>query len=119
MLFVDNGSQDGSVTHVARRFPRVRTVPNTANRGYAGGNNVGARAATGDVLVFLNPDTEAAPEAIRELVRPLRDDPAVGLTTGALVLFDRRDRLNTAGNTIHLSGLTVCRLAGRPVTPCW
>lgn len=115
ILFVDNASRDESLAYVAEHFPRVRAIALRVNRGYAGGNNVGAWAAHGDILIFLNPDTEASPNAIRELVRPLKDDTAVGMTTPVLVLFDRRDRINTAGNTIHLSGLTTCRLAGKPV----
>jgi GT2 family glycosyltransferase len=57
VLFVDNGSTDGSISFVGDRFPSVRIVDNGRNMGFAGGNNAGAWASRGDWLVFLNNDT--------------------------------------------------------------
>ena len=48
--------------------PAVKIVTMGRNRGFAGGANVGAAAATGDLLVILNPDAMPLPgwgEAIR------------------------------------------------------
>ena len=42
-LVVDNGSTDGSAAFVRERFPAVRVVALADNRGFAGGNNAGAR----------------------------------------------------------------------------
>jgi GT2 family glycosyltransferase len=113
VCFIDNASVDGSCEHVAACFPEIRVIPSGANLGYAGGNNLGAWMTCGEVIVFLNPDTEPEPEAIRELVRPLVAEPSIGMTTATLVLFDARNVVNTAGNALHLSGVTVCRLAGK------
>ena len=49
---------------------------NEANLGFAGGNNVGIRLATGDVVVLLNNDTYVTRGWMRRLIRPLiRDRP--------------------------------------------
>ncbi len=50
MIVVDNGG-DAEVPE------GVTLLSPGENLGYGGGNNVGARHATGDALVFLNPDT--------------------------------------------------------------
>jgi GT2 family glycosyltransferase len=56
-IVVDNGSEDE--THAeTRRFPQVRLIDSKRNLGFAGGCNLGAREARGDVLLFLNPDTQ-------------------------------------------------------------
>jgi GT2 family glycosyltransferase len=113
LIVVDNGSSDGSADLVAEQFPSVR-LARAENHGYAGGNNQGAALACGDTLVFLNPDTTVEPGAIAALAAPLEADPTIGLTTACIVHMHRPELINTCGNTMHYTGLTYCRGAGRP-----
>ena len=83
------------------------------NAGFAAGCNEGARRASGDALVFLNPDTVAAPGAVEELVRPL-EDPTIGIVSARLRLLDRPELLNSAGNEVHVTGIAWAGLYGRP-----
>src|SRR5690606_11340223 len=62
VLVLDNGSTDGTVEWLARRDPEVRRIASERNLGFAGGNNLLAREATGDVLLLINNDTRAEPE---------------------------------------------------------
>lgn len=57
VIVVDNDSSDDSADFVAARYPQVRLIRNERNLGFSAGNNVGLRAASGDVLVLLNQDT--------------------------------------------------------------
>lgn len=57
VVCVDNASDDDSATLIAARHPGARLLAQPVNRGFAGGVNVGADAAGGDVLVLLNQDT--------------------------------------------------------------
>ncbi len=57
VILSDNGSTDGSVQFVREHFPRAIIVENRANLGYARGNNAGIRAARGEYVLILNPDT--------------------------------------------------------------
>jgi GT2 family glycosyltransferase len=57
VIVSDNGSTDGSVEKIRQRFPAVRVVENRANLGFARGNNVGIRIASGEYVLILNPDT--------------------------------------------------------------
>ncbi len=111
ILFVDNASTDGSADYIRSHFPAVRVIESGGNRGYAGGNNFGANYALGDVLTFINPDTQAEPNWLRELVRPLVVDPTIGLTTSKIVLMDRPHLINTCGNELTLAGIATCRRA--------
>jgi GT2 family glycosyltransferase len=102
VIVVDNG--DGAEVEQAARLPFVRTLSPGANLGYAAGSNLGAGAAAGDVLVFTNPDTVAAPGAIRELADALADEP-VAIAMARLRLLDRPELLNSSGNMLHVSGI--------------
>ncbi len=91
ILVVDNASQDDTVARVkalALVFPlQLITVPR--NIGFAAGVNHGARAATGEVLLMLNPDAIAEPDAIASLLACLSTSRA-GAAGGALIDSDGR-----------------------------
>lgn len=57
VIVSDNGSTDGSVEKIRQHFPAVRILENGTNLGFARGNNVGIRAASGEYVLILNPDT--------------------------------------------------------------
>ena len=82
LVVVDNASTDGTrdfLVETARKHPGVRLVLNDDNLGFAAGNNAGLDAATGDVLILLNNDTQVSPGWIHGLVRHLQRDPALGM----------------------------------------
>lgn len=112
LIMVDNGSTDGTAELVRTRYPQVRLIMN-ANSGYAGGNNRGAARARGEYLVLLNPDTVVQPGTLSALIAPLAGKSDVGLTTACIVHMNRPNIVNTCGNTVHYTGLTYCRGAGR------
>ncbi len=68
VLYVDNGSDDGSPALVRERFPQVRVVELDRNYGYAEGNNIGFRHTRSELVVFLNQDTVVHRSWLRELV---------------------------------------------------
>ena len=78
IVIVDNASTDDSVKRVRVYGDRVRLVESPVNRGFAGGMNLAARQASGEVLVLLNPD--ARPEAgWGDALRAAFEDPSVGV----------------------------------------
>jgi N-acetylglucosaminyl-diphospho-decaprenol L-rhamnosyltransferase len=79
MLVVDNASSDGTPQLVAERNPRVRLLPNSENIGFGRACNQGARAANGELLVFLNPDVAVTPDWLSILARHMADQPDAGI----------------------------------------
>ncbi len=67
LVLVDNGSPDDTPELLRSWSDRATVILNERNLNYAGGNNVGARAAGGRVLVLLNNDTEVFPGVLDEL----------------------------------------------------
>lgn len=104
VVLVDNGCTDGGV-EVVEFLTGMTIVRPAENLGFAGGCRAGAEAAHGEVLVFVNPDAIAAPDALARLSEvALR--PGVGIATASVRLADRPDRLNSAGNEVHFLGLS-------------
>ena len=103
VVVVDNGA-GGSEVDEARARDRVRVVVPAENLGFAAGANLGAAEATGDTLVFLNPDTVVAPGSLRQLERRL-SDPTIGVAMARLRLLADPELLNSSGTEIHVSGI--------------
>ena len=57
VIVVDNASCDDEATIIEHRYPQVRVIRSNKNLGFAGGNNLGIRAAKGQFLFFVNNDT--------------------------------------------------------------
>jgi GT2 family glycosyltransferase len=111
-VVVDNGDGGPEIDDAARR-DRVTVVSRGQNIGFAAANNLAARRATGEALVFLNPDTVVAPDALAGLTAPL-EDPSVGIVTARLRLLDRPETLNSAGNEVHVTGIAWAGGYGEP-----
>ncbi|GEM_PF-1815002 len=56
VIFVDNGSTDGSLASVKLVYPNIHYIELLQNIGCPPGRNVGAKAATGDLLFFVEND---------------------------------------------------------------
>jgi GT2 family glycosyltransferase len=88
IIVIDNGSYDGTAEMLASDFPHVRFVQGQQNLGFAAGNNRAAKEARGELLLFLNPDTESRPRAIKELTHALRSCPGAGIAGARLFNSD-------------------------------
>ena len=84
VLLVDNASTDGTPALCREWSDRVRVLRNEENRGFAIGCNQGARAATGEVVVFLNNDTEVHDGWLEPLLEAVCD-PEVGVAGSRLL----------------------------------
>lgn len=111
VLVVDNGCLSDAVRRVTP-LPGVRVLRPGRNLGFAGGCNLAAAQAGGEVVVLLNSDAVAQPGAIEALARAL-DDPTVGIATASVRLLDRPQLLNSSGNPVHYLGVTWAGNLGR------
>ena len=80
VIVVDNASREDEATVIEQRYPQVKVVRSQRNLGFAGGNNLGIKAATGQYLFFINNDTLLRHQTsdIRLLVSRLESDAKIG-----------------------------------------
>jgi GT2 family glycosyltransferase len=81
VIVVDNGSDEATRSMLAGvKDPHVRIFYNETNRGYAGGNNDGMRAANGEYIVLLNNDVIVTDGWLDGLLSPFLRQPGIGVT---------------------------------------
>jgi GT2 family glycosyltransferase len=107
VVVVDNGGTEEDLSQVDR------LITPGENLGFAGGANLGAQDASGDVLVFLNPDTVVRPGAIGRLAVTL-EDSSIGIAMARLLLLDEPEKLNSSGVEVHISGIGWAADFGEP-----
>jgi GT2 family glycosyltransferase len=115
-IVVDNGSTDGTVGYLRERFPWVKLVTLAENRGFAGGNNAGARAASGRFLAFLNNDTAADADWLRALLSGIDEPTRFVLVTSRIVYMHDPDVIDSAGDGVLRWGGAFKRHHGEPAT---
>lgn len=69
VIYVDNGSADGSVEMVRKEFPQARIIANPDNKGFIKANNQAIEVATGRYVLLLNSDTVVLDNAIAKAVQ--------------------------------------------------
>ncbi|MEI9939914.1 MAG: glycosyltransferase family 2 protein [Pseudomonadota bacterium] len=79
VFVVDNGTtKDATVKDLPARFPWVRFIANSDNRGFSRANNQGVRRARGRYIVLLNNDTIQIENALGKAVQYMDQHPDVG-----------------------------------------
>ncbi len=78
IIVVDNASADGSKEMVESSFPTIQYIYLDQNLGFSKANNAGIKAAKGEYVLLLNPDTVVAEDAFERSVKFLDDNPQAG-----------------------------------------
>lgn len=68
VIIVDNNSGDQQILEIEKEYSRFIFLHNTINGGFGNGCNLGAIKATGEYLLFLNPDTVSLENEIGKLL---------------------------------------------------
>lgn len=103
LMLVDNASTDRSVAFAEAHFPQVRVIRSPENVGFASGNNLGAREATGQYVLFLNNDMSVDPQFVRELVAAVQSGPDI-VSAAAKILNWDGTRIDFAGAGMQYAG---------------
>lgn len=118
IVIIDNGSTD-TTREIVREYKkkqlfslpsitwRVTAFFQEKNLGFAEGNNIGmwyAMEKNFDFVYLLNQDTEVEPNFLIEAIRVMEADVCIGAVQSRLMLFKKKDTINSIGNELHYLG---------------
>lgn len=97
VVLVDNASTDGSADHMRALYPDVTRVNSPTNLGFAGGNNLGIRSTTTELVVLLNDDTEVRPGWLSALVEAAKSEPEAGAISSKVLFEEPAGTIDSVG----------------------
>ncbi|MFA5210910.1 MAG: glycosyltransferase family 2 protein [Patescibacteria group bacterium] len=86
-IIIDNNSTDNTV-EIIKKYPEIKLIQNKENLGFAAANNQGYKIASGEFILFLNPDNELEENSLKKIIQKMESDPAIGLLSVKLVNTD-------------------------------
>ena len=106
VIVVDNASQNQETDIISKRFPQVKVIRSPQNLGFAGGNNLGIKAARGKYLFFINNDTIFKEFNVQALIDRLESSPKIAIVCPKIRFAWGSHPIQYAGYT-PLSNITV------------
>ena len=99
VIVVDNGSLEDNENEFSACFKDIIYIRSLKNLGFAGGNNLGIKSATGDLLFFVNNDTVFTPGLIEHLRDTMQANSMIGAISPKIIYFDEPSVIQYAGFT--------------------
>lgn len=99
-------------------LPHVTILPQAANLGFAGGNNVGMKWALEhgfDYVYLHNNDGFVTANFLEPLVEAMETDRNIGAIQSLIMLYPDTDLINSTGNSFHYLGLGYCNNLRRKI----
>ena len=104
VIIVDNGSTDGSIEFIEKKYPKAIVIKNSKNKGFAEANNQGFRIAHGEYILFLNNDTKVTNNFLTNLVKKIETNPKIGVIQSKILLMDSPEFLDSVGGYLTPTG---------------
>lgn len=106
VIVVDNASQNQEADSISKKFPHVIVIKSNKNLGFAGGNNLGIKAAQGRFLFLVNNDTIFKDFNIQALINRAESSVEIGIVCPKIRFAWSNNPIQYAGYT-PLSKITV------------
>jgi GT2 family glycosyltransferase len=107
MILIDNASNDRSIEIVKEKFPRVTVIGLEKNFGPGTARNEGFRAASSDLILFIDNDVILTQECPDRLIQALNDDPLTVIAMPRVLYDNDRDTIQFDGADSHYLGLMI------------
>ena len=99
VIIVDNASKKNEASIIAAKYPQIKVIRSERNLGFAGGNNLGIKAANGKYIFLVNNDTIFKDFNIQSLIDRLESSHKIGVVSPKI-------RFSWGNNPIQFTGYT-------------
>ena len=106
VIVVDNGSHENEASMLQTKYPHIKAIRSDHNLGFAGGNNLGIKAAKGEYLYLINNDTVFKNFNPEVLIKRLYNSTRIGMVCPKIRFAWDNNPIQFAGYT-SLSSITV------------
>ena len=106
VIVVDNASTNDEASILQQRYPHIVVIRSDKNLGFAGGNNIGIKAAKGKYLFLVNNDTIFKDFRADVLIARLESSPQIGMVCPKIRFAWGNHPIQYAGYTT-LSPITI------------
>ncbi|MCM1090794.1 MAG: glycosyltransferase family 2 protein [Butyrivibrio sp.] len=114
VLVVDNASGDGSAEQAEQLFPDIRMIRLDVNTGFCHAVNVGIQASDSPYIILLNNDTKVSSGFVKALYEAIRRDSRIFSVSARMLMWDRPELIDDAGDRYHVLGWAYARGKGKP-----
>ena len=104
IFVVDNASRENPQQFLHDHYPEVKYIRSEQNLGFAGGNNLAVRQATGDLLFFINNDAEITEGSLDRLVAAFEGNSKLGMVSPLICYYNESKGSNV--DLIQYAGMT-------------
>ena len=106
VIVVDNGSIENEASKLKITYPQIKAIRSEKNLGFAGGNNVGIKAAKGKYLYLINNDTIFKDFNPQILIKRLESSTKIGMVCPKIRFAWDNNPIQFAGYTT-ISPITI------------
>jgi GT2 family glycosyltransferase len=99
VIVVDNASNENYVPQWIIKYPSIHFIRSETNLGFAGGNNLGIKAANGEYLFLVNNDTEFTADLVQLLRDTLDSHPSTAVVSPKIHYFTNPGTIQYVGFT--------------------
>ncbi|MEM2145643.1 MAG: glycosyltransferase family 2 protein, partial [Candidatus Jordarchaeaceae archaeon] len=104
IVFVDNGSTDGSLEFIKKNYPDVQIIAFENNYGFAEAYNRSIEIVNSEILLLINNDIEVDKNWLKELVSHISDDGVASIAP-KIKFIDNKEVINSAGGNCDIYGV--------------
>lgn len=100
LLLIDNHSNDNSIEFIKEQYPEIEIINNKSNYGFAGGCNVGIRAAIearSKYIWLINNDAITHEKSLSYLLNKMREDESIGAVGSVIYEMDKPTEIQAWG----------------------
>ena len=97
IIVVDNASQGNEASQIQVRYPQVKIIVSSVNKGFSGGNNIGIREASGKYLMLINNDTYIQEDGFDKLIQRFETSSDIGIVCPKIRFSKGEQEIQYAG----------------------